>query len=84
VVALFRWGGSRPVEPGPITVRPHPPAEDAAPTLLTYQRALARSPEDLDALLDKQAVTAPGLEPELVPISFSRFDAGLHDLPGED
>jgi hypothetical protein len=86
---LLWWGSGRRTEPEPIVVqpRPRPPSrvEGAEPTLLAYQRALARSPEDLDALLDKQAVAAPEPNPELVRIrAFTRSDAALHALLGEE
>ncbi len=83
---LYQWGGGRRVEPEPI-VQPQPalPVEDSEPTLREYQRALARSPEELDALLDKQAVAAPEPNPELGRIgAFTRSDAALHALLGED
>ena len=60
------------VEPEPTVVLPQPAppveVEDSGLTRLAYQRALARSPEDLDALLDKDAMAAPEPNPELVRI----------------
>ena len=86
---LFRWGGDRGVEPGPIAGQPQPAPPvmvvDSGFTLLAYQRALARSPEDLDALLAKDAVVAPESNPELVGIcAFTRSDVALHALLGDD
>jgi hypothetical protein len=85
---LYWWGGGRRVELEPIfRPQPAPPVvvEDAEPTLLAYQRALARSPEELDALLDKQAVVAPEPNLELVPLgAFTRSDAARHALLGDD
>jgi hypothetical protein len=86
---LIWWGGGRRVEPKPIVIRhrPAPPAlvEDSEPTLLAYQRALARSPEELDALLNKHALGAPQPNPELLAIgAFTRSDPALHALLGED
>jgi hypothetical protein len=86
---LFWWGAGRRIDSKRIIVRPQPArsveGENSEPTLLMYQHALARSPEALDALLDKQAVVAPEANPELVPIGpFSRSDAVLHTLLGDD
>src|SRR5262249_31048950 len=86
---LLWWGSGRRAEPGPIVVRPRPrpPArvEDAEPTLLAYQRALARSPEALDALLHTNATAAPERNPASVRFPAStRSEAALHALLGED
>jgi hypothetical protein len=86
---LFRWGSDRGVEPEPIAVLPQPAPPvmvvNSGFTLLAYQRALARSPEDLDALLAKDAVVAPESNPELVRISaFTRSNAAIHALLGDD
>jgi hypothetical protein len=83
---LLGWGGGWPGH----TIAPPPPApaarvEDPNPTVLEYERALARSPEELDALLDKEAGLAPGTDPNPVPGgAFPRSDAALHTLLGED
>ena len=37
--------------------------DDALPTVWTYQRALFRSPRDLETLLDKHAAAAPSNAP---------------------
>jgi hypothetical protein len=59
--------------------------EDTVPTLLAYQRALARSPEELEALLNKHALVSPVFDPQLVLIgAFTRSDAALHALLGDD
>ena len=78
-------------DPRPVVVRPRPAApvavevDDSEPTLLAYQRALARSPEELDALLNKHALGAPQPNPELLAIgAFTRSDPALHALLGED
>jgi hypothetical protein len=64
---------------------PAPVVEDPGPTLLAYERALARSPEELDALLGKHAVAAQEPDTEPVPISaFTRSDAALRRLLGDD
>lgn len=83
---LFGWWARRG-EPKPMAVRPAPPAavEGPGPTLLAYERALARSPEELDALLDRDAEAPQGAGPEPRPtVAFTRSDAALHDLLGDD
>jgi hypothetical protein len=87
--ALFRWRGDRGVEPTPIAVLPQPAPPvmvvDSGFTLLAYQRALARSPEDLDALLAMDGALAPEPNPELARISaFPRSDATLRALLGDN
>jgi hypothetical protein len=85
---LLGWGGRRvePVQPV-VPRRPEPPVavEDSEPTLLAYERALAHSSGELDALLNKHARVAPEPNPELGRIgAFTRSDATLHALLGED
>jgi hypothetical protein len=66
------------VIPAPAVV---PESESPGPTVLAYQRALARSPEELTALLDRHAAAAP----EPVPITaFTRSNATLDALIGDD
>jgi hypothetical protein len=95
LAAVFtRWGDGLHVEWQPLVVRPQPapPVEvedvdvqDAGPTLLAYQRALARSPEELDALLERHARGAPEGNPALARIrAFTRSDAEIHALLGDD
>jgi hypothetical protein len=86
VVLLWHGGGPR-VEPKQ-AVRPEPappaPAEDAGPTLRAYERALDRSPEELDALLDQNTGVTPELRPELVRgRALTRSEAALQALLGE-
>jgi hypothetical protein len=86
---LFRWGGERGIQPKPIAVQPQPASPvmvvDSGFTLVAYERALARSPEDLDALLATDGALAPEPNPELVRVSaFPRSDASLRALFGED
>ncbi len=65
---------------------PEPPGErdDTAPTLKAYAHALARSPEELDALLDKHAAHAPERNRQPVAVrAFTWSDADLRTLTGE-
>ncbi len=85
LAVFFRWGGGE----GPIVIPPRVvpvlAAEDSPPMLLAYQRALARSPEALVALLDKQAMANPGPGPGVVQtLSFRSSAAELHTLLGDD
>jgi hypothetical protein len=65
-------------------VVPAPPPEiespDPAPSVLAYRRALAGSPDELTALLDKHAA-APGPQPVA---AFPRSNATLDALIGDD
>jgi hypothetical protein len=86
---LLLWGSGRRVVPKQTIVRvqAEPPVEveDTGPSPLAYRRALARSPDELDALLDKDAMVAPGPNPELARIcTFTRTNAALRALLGED
>jgi hypothetical protein len=82
-VVLVWWGSRRPVKQEQVTFPLRASPSVAEPTLLDYERALARSPEELDALLSQRAVGAQ--EPEVVPAcSFARSDAALHALLGDD
>ncbi|MBO0701130.1 MAG: hypothetical protein J2P46_22225 [Zavarzinella sp.] len=86
-VVAFRHGGPRPVEPEPVVVPQPAPAVEAVspePSLLVYERALAQSPERLDAVLDR-AAGGPNPKPELARIgAFTRSDAQLRALIGDD
>jgi hypothetical protein len=68
------------VVPAPAVV---PESDSPAPTVLAYQRAFARSPEDLNALLDRQAATRSNSKP-LAAGSFARSPAALDALLGDD
>jgi hypothetical protein len=85
---LLWWAVGRRADPPPIAQpRPTPPAEVAAswPTVLEYERALARSPEELDDLLNRHAPAAPQPDPQLARIgAFTRSDAALKALLGDD
>jgi hypothetical protein len=63
--------------PTPATTEPDSPP----PSVLAYQRALARSPEAFDALLDQQSVSTPG--PVATP-NLSRSPAALESLIGDN
>ena len=85
--AVLLWWGWRNGQPQQTIVQPPsaPTAAVEAPTLQAYRLALARSPEDFDALLDRQAVSAPEPDPPLAGINaFTRSDAALHTLLGDD
>lgn len=86
VVAPWRKDADPPAPP---VVVPTPPTatepESLSPTLADYQRALARSPEDLDALLDRSAATGPNSESDLMSVgTFSRSGATLDALIGDN
>ncbi len=93
------WGAGRGVDPQTSGVRTHPAlrvedthgdlregtVNDSAPTLLAYQRALARSPEELEVLLDRHALAAQASDPEFIHVgALTRSDAALHTLLGDD
>ena len=86
---VFSWSARTPGEARLPIVEAKPEqqaeVEASSPTLLTYQRALAQSPEALDIRLDKDAVLPVGAGPRFAQISaFTRSDAALHALLGED
>jgi hypothetical protein len=81
------WGlwnaDNRPAVVGPLTAPPGR-TDDALPSLRAYRQALARSPEDLDALLDRHATRASGPDPQLVRIrAFNRPDLEVRAFSGE-
>jgi hypothetical protein len=84
------WIGGQSFETPPVVVGPARPSSDGAadiaqPTLLAYQRALACSPEELDALLNKHVSVISLPDPELLRVgAFTRSDAALHALLGDD
>ena len=54
------------------------------PTLQAYQRALARSPEELDVLLDKHASLGSGFSSQPVTIhAFAQLDGQVQTWLGE-
>jgi uncharacterized protein YjeT (DUF2065 family) len=86
-VLLGWWARRGEQKPVAVRPRPAPPAavEGPGPTLLAYERALARSPEDLDALLDRDAGAPEHADSEFSPTAaFNRSDAAVHDLLGDD
>jgi hypothetical protein len=88
VVLLWREGGGGGISDLDPVLPPQPPPSvvEQRPTLLAYERALGRSPEALDALLSKHAVTSPESNADVVHVgaSFMGSDAALHALLGED
>jgi len=85
VVVLLWWLGRNGGPKNVVSSGPTSRSADAEPTVWAYERALARSPEDLDALLAKQARRAEEPNPELARIGPStRSDAALHKLLGEE
>jgi hypothetical protein len=88
MVAWWWLGGGQVASP-PAFARSLPtavaPVDVSKPTLLAYQRALSRSPEELETLLNSQACATPFRNPHLVQIgAFTRSDAALHALLGDD
>ena len=88
LAALLWWrpgSGKAPEQVQRTPPRPQVGVEETAPTVLACQRALARSPEELDAFLSRQAVVAVEGNPEPEPIrAFTRSDEILHRLIGDD
>ena len=59
-------------------------AQTTAPALVAYQRALARSPEELDALLDRSAAATSNAEPAGILIgTYPRSRATFNALLGD-
>jgi hypothetical protein len=87
-VVLLGQGGGQRVDTRQAVVVPRlasqDRAEDAtAPTLLTYRRALARSSDELDALLDRHAARARGPEPQHMRTpAFTRSDLESQSFAG--
>ena len=84
VAVTVPWKMKSP-PPVPPVIAPAPPTEtespDPAPSVLAYQQALARSPDELSALLDRHAAAAP----DPVPVAaFTRSTATLDALIGDD
>jgi hypothetical protein len=91
LAAATRWGFTPGPEPGPITVqqttvpKPTVVVKNSEPTLFAYHHALAQSPAEFELLLNRVALTAPVSHPELARVGlFTRSDAALHALLGED
>jgi len=88
LAALIWWKSDRQPQREPIAKAvPTATSNDASqtPTLLAYQRALSRSPAQLEALLDDSAAIAGQSQADAVQIcAFTRSDALIHALLGED
>jgi hypothetical protein len=85
----WSWIGGQHVKPPPQAATSQPSdaslVDVAGPTLLAYQRALARSPEDFEVLLNRHVLATQFPEPLPVPVgAFTRSDAALHALLGDD
>jgi hypothetical protein len=79
-----RNSGNRPAVVGPVIAPPGPTEDDVLPSLRAYRQALARSPEDLDALLDRHAARGSGPDPQLERIrAFNRPDVEVRAFSGE-
>lgn len=90
ILAALLFGRSRGpgINNGLVVVGPTPSpsyhTDDALPSLRAYRQALARSPEDFDALLDQHATRNHGPDSELVRIrAFNSHDPGLQVISGE-
>jgi len=74
-----------PVPPAVVPPTPLAPVEPESPdpSVLFYRRALARSPEALDALLDQQVAVQP--DAGLVPVGmFNRSPGTINGFIGDD
>jgi hypothetical protein len=90
LTAVLLWRGTgRHVEPEQTILPPQPPPPALvvvpASTLLYYQIALARSPEELYGLLDKDALAGSHSNTSSIEVrAFTRSDADLQALLGDD
>lgn len=80
------WFSPAPLSPRGLLTTPPAAIEwkSTVPALGTYQRALARSPEDLDALLDRSVAAGPNADFARMPVvtlvrSSATIDAILGD-----
>ena len=89
VVTVWRWGnGPDADDPTQITAQ-QPATADVprglVPSFLTYQLALANSPEELENVLNKQAVMPSAGDPELQRVgAFTHSKSALHSLLGDN
>ena len=86
-IALVVPNRKEPSPPVPPAMVPMPPTatepESPPPSVLVYRRALARSPEALDALLDQQVPVQP--DAGLVPVGlFNRSPGTINGFIGDD
>jgi hypothetical protein len=85
-IVLRREHGVTPSpKPASIEVVRSSAARITGPTVIAYQHALVRSPEEFELLLDKDAVPAHIADAELAPAGvLVRSNAVLNTLLGED
>jgi hypothetical protein len=84
---IFVRRGDEAVEP----LAPHVPVaetaaafDDTLPSLWTYRTALARSPDAVDALLDRHSAGTTESKPGRARVYFfARYDSDLNPLAGE-
>jgi hypothetical protein len=86
---FFAWDVARRAERDPLVAQPQPSQPDdielSCPTLLQYERALAHSSDELNALLDRDAGIGSRRNVELAQISaFLQSDDQVHALLGEN
>jgi hypothetical protein len=85
---LFPWRAGRRDDRAPVAVVDQPAlavvAKGTFPTLIEYERALARSPEELDSVLKRGADWAPPNRELVSMFTVIRSDAQLRDLLGEN
>jgi hypothetical protein len=86
VAVLLRYG----VGPGPAPTqtafdpRTAGATEDSLPSIWVFQNALSRSPDELDAVLDRHGVRGPRPDPRGVGVyAFPRSDVEIRSLIGE-
>lgn len=88
VIAVILPNRKEPTLPVPPAVVPPPPPasaepESPPPSVLVYRRALACSPEALDALLDQQVAVQP--DAGLMPVGlFNRSPGTMNGFIGDD
>jgi hypothetical protein len=83
-LGFYLWPAPRPAVQ-PASSHPQPLALSLPHTILEYRRALALSPEALEALLDRESVADTNAASEAVPLTaLSRIDTSSHGIFGDD